>query len=888
MTAPISATGAPVCADPDTIREYLSFYAGRPGLLSVCSDADGWSGRRFSTDQPGLTAATEYALRLDRRKPKGVYVQVTTLREAPSEGRGGEDLAHCLTYVWADGDYGTIGHKPGLDDLPHPADADTIRAIVTEAIPLEPTLWVHSGGGLNPSWAIEPHIISNTEDRARIKQFTADWQNILGATAYKHGFTWDTGIGNLDRLTRLIGTVNGKAEPFRPTAILGGSGVIYDLQQLLHIAERLAPEANTLMEQAAKEKQTRKAHRTKQPNQEAPRPSIARQHTGDGPLDVLADKLLFRDILEPAGFTYRGNHSDGREKWLRPAGSGGEASSEYSLLCDDHVAINWSERSDLPVGALAPGHKLTKGHLYALLNYNGNRSTAAKDILRSAAGRPTHGPAGALPHSVLDEVRRRCLPAVPAVATEAPDHDWADLGSLDTEPGDEDPEPEQDEPRAPRRPRGLLPEEFWASRLELQRIRDGAHSRNRSGDVAFYAVMTRLSGMVSHHIMADTGVANHVSLNLFAAIVGPSGAGKSTGVSVAERLLPAPTDLDFRDGLPIGSGEGVAEVFMDTVEEPTGEVRRGGLPITKSMRRQVRHNAFFYVDEGATLTRLMKERSGSTLGETLRSSAVGQTLGQTNASKDSSRYIPGGSYSMGLLVGFQPETAAPLFDDTAEGTPQRFLWGVVADPSIPDERCDWPGQLTAYQRIIGATSKTLITFDPVITEALWRADLARARGDAPPEESNPLDAHAPLSRIKVSSLLAVLAGRLHVTTEDWRLAEMVWAASCEARNTVMEYAARQQAAEAERRTQARIMEEVRVEHAKVVAQDQRQDKAIERVARRIAMHVHENGPSLRKPLREKTAGRDKKHLHDAIEYCVLRQWVNEVDGKLTPGSSRPS
>ncbi|WNI16940.1 bifunctional DNA primase/polymerase [Actinacidiphila sp. ITFR-21] len=483
-----------------------------------------------------------------------------------------------------------------------------------------------------------------------------------------------------------------------------------------------------------------------------------------------------------------------------------------------------------------------------------------------------------------------------ALIAPAPDDgqhvDWSDA---------EEGVPEPEGPPADTAPKpipGRLPAAFYAARPELDHIRQAAHSRNRSADVAFYSTLARLSGIVPHHIRADTGIADYVSLNLFVAVVGGSGTGKSTGVRVGGRLITAPPEMDFRDGLPIGSGEGMAEIFMGTVEEETGEIHKSGPkkgdPVTVTVRAQVRHNAFFYVDEGATLTRLMKERTGSTLGETIRSAAVGQTLGQTNASKDNTRYIPGGSYSMGLLVGFQPETAAPLFQDTAEGTPQRFLWGVVTDPTIPDDAPYWPGELTAWRDAIslpgGSLIKapTYITFDREITTELRRVDLANARGEKQPEGTGPLDSHAPVMKIKVSSLLAILAGRLHVTVEDWELAEMVWRASCAARDWVIAYSERQRQADQEKRTQARIVEEVRVDQARLEAEETRSDKGADRVATRLALLVHQGGPATRSALRTKFPGRDKKHIADGITLAMLRDWVIEADGKLCPGRSRPT
>ncbi|MFF3092136.1 hypothetical protein [Streptomyces cyaneofuscatus] len=883
----MSAETEPLTADSDVMRAWLThMYAGLPGYVSVCSDADGWSGRRFTTDDAGLDAALKYGLALDQRKPKGIYLQVTTLREKPENGRGGEDLAHAVSYIWADGDYGTVGHKPGLDDAPAPPNFEAVMKVVTESGIPDATGYSLSGGGGNPGWSLDPLLVITDDNREQVQQLANDVQTILGASAYRLGWSWDTGIGNLDRLMRWPGTINRKEGLERPTGIGPSTGIVYTFDELRDATAQLASEARATLEQAAREKQERRRARLGHPVPGPRRTKPPRSVTpsGDGPLDVIADTFQFGDLLQPAGFSFEGTHGDGRERWLRPAASGDRASSPYSLLCDDHVAVNWSDRADLPVGAQPSGSKLTIGTLYAHLNYGGDVAEAARDILRAAAGRTTSGPAGQLPDAVLEEVRRRCGVLAVVRQPTTNDIDWGDL----TAPAE--PHPGQDAPDEEEGIKGLLPEEFYARREELRHIRQAGHHWTRSGDVAFLAVLTRLSAMVSHHIRADTGVAGYASLNLFGALVGPSGVGKSTGVDVAQLLLPVPEHLDFRDNLPIGSGEGIAEVFIDIVEEETGEVRKGrggtDTPVTHRVRRQVRHNAFFYVDEGATLTRLMKERSGSTLGETLRSAAVGQTLGQTNASKDTTRYIPKGSYSMGMLVGFQPETAEALFDEVAEGTPQRFLWLQVIDPSIPDERPEWPGELLKWRDVVSANSLTLVSFDDQIKTELRRADLAKARGEVSVANLNPLDSHAPLMRVKVASLLAILTGRRHVTVDDWELADMVWGASCATRDALLADIARRRTVESEKRTEARIIEEVRVDQAKATAEAQRADKAVLRVATRVAGLVH-GGEMTRSALRTKFGGRDKKHLNDAYAYAVLREWIEEKEGRFVPGPVAP-
>ena len=894
------APPAELVADQQLVHASLAYhFQDVPGLLSVCSDADRWVGRRFTTDEAGIAAAAEYVAALDAGGPKGIYTQVTTLRENPEKGRGGKDLAHGLTFLWADGDFGDVGHKPGLDDLPHPADADHVREIVLASGLPEPSGWWLSGGGYNPIWVLDrPYIIASDDDRAAVEQFTMALQAVLGGSAYSHGCSWDTQIGNLDRLMRIPGTVNRKADA-RPTGSFPGTGEVVDLAVMREAVQRLEPDARALLEKAAAEKRARHDERTGRTTVAPPparRAAFPRSGDGTSVFDILASELAFRDILEPEGWTYRGTAADGREQWLRPAGAEGSADSEYSLVCDDHVAVNWSERSGLPVGQQPSGRKLTIPTLWAHIHYGGNEREATLDVIRAAFDQDAQAPARALPTAVLTRVRQHCRP--PTQRSEAPPPPPDDMWAAFEEAAELDPPDEDNDADGPAPIPGLIPDEFYAARPELQHIRTAGHSRTRSGDVALMSVLTRLSSLVSHRIRADTGIAGYASLNLFGGIIGPSGIGKSTGVEVADRLMPAPPELDFRDGLPLGSGEGLAEVFMGMVEEETGEVRkgRGGTetPVTVNVRKQVRHNAFFYIDEGATITRLMKERSGSTLGETLRSAAVGQTLGQTNASKDTSRYIPSGSYSLGLLVGFQPETVAPLFEEVAEGTPQRFVWVQVIDPSIPDDPPAWPGELHAWREAATAppgdeaSRFVLVTFDESIKADLRAADLAKVRGQMNPSEMNQLDSQAPVMRVKLASLLAILGGRRHVNVEDWQLAQMLWEASCATRDAVLAYCASQRRAEQEKRTTARIEEEVRVDHAKQLAEDTRTERATERLALRISAYVHANGPLPRTELRKRAAGREKRLLSDAYGYALLREWLIEADGKFAPGPVPPS
>lgn len=858
-------------ANEQLVSSTLAYqYQGVPGLLSICSDADKWTGQRFPTDPAGIAAATTYVMQLDRRHPKGVYAQTTTLREHPAKGRGGKDLAHGLTYFWADGDFGNLGHKPGLDDMPHPIDAEHVQEIVAASGLPEPSGWVFSGGGCNPLWTLdEPYLIGDEADRAATEDLTTGLQAILGASAFHHGCSWDTQVGNLDRLMRVPGTVNRKGGEERPTDSVAGTGATVPFEAVREAILRLAPDARATMEKAAAEKRARQDERTGRAPLPAPRPpraSFPGGTAGPGVFDILAAGMSFRDVLEPAGWTYRGRAGDGRDKWLRPAGAEGSADSDHSLVCDEHVAVNWSERAGLPVGQQPSGRKLTVPTLWTHLHYGGNESEAARDVLRAAHGQDATAAARALPAAVLAQVQQQCRP--PRVERSSPPPPAGDMWVGDPLA---DPPPQAEaaaEAEEKKRPRGLLPEEFWTRRPVHQHIRLAAHAEGSSGDVLFFSLLARLSSMISHNIAAVSGIGGRASLNLFVAIVAASGGGKSIGTKVARSLLP-PLDSEFRDGLPIGSGEGIAESFMGTVDEETGEIHAKGPlkgdPVTRKVRRQVRHNAYFYVDEGQTLAQLA-ERAGSVLGETLRRAAIGETLGQTNASEERTRFVPAGSYCLGMVVGFQPSTAMPVLADASTGTPQRFLWAWAADPSIPDRPPVSPGPLPINPAQLQPADSLDIVLPERIRDALWAEHVARNRGEL---EIDELDGHANLMKVKLTALLALLdGGRTNATEEDWELAEVVWMSSCTVRDTLIQRAAREAEAARRREADAKVAQELRTHQAKTDT-----DRAMERIARLVKKHASTVGGITFGELNRRLRSSDRDHLRRAVEVAEAHEWV---------------
>lgn len=440
-----------------------------------------------------------------------------------------------------------------------------------------------------------------------------------------------------------------------------------------------------------------------------------------------------------------------------------------------------------------------------------------------------------------------------------------------------------------------LPAEFWAARHAHRVIRQAAHSRAKSADVVFYGVLVRLAALAPHDVFGrlETGVGSG-SLNLFTAIVGPSGAGKSSGLQIAEEILPA----DDLERVPLGSGEGLAEAYMGmvSVDDPTGAMNKDGSARKVRQKAQVRHNVIVAADEGASLNKML-ERTGSTVGEALRSAWSGETIGQKNGREETTRIVHGKSYSLGLMIGYQVETVLPLLDDVAAGTPQRFLYGWASDPTIPrrDERVDWPGaKLSPFPADVATTdlpadhaspalftqpagrNVTPVTYAQAIRDELYDEQRDKAAGELVVEAYR--SQHSML-KVKVATALALLdGGRRDVGTEDWRLAQIVLDTS----DAVRAYL-RNEAAIASREAKAAHAAfegelERHREHARHTVAAAQADDAVRRVALRLAARIRESGEVVKRATARKwLASRDRAVYDEAVEFAAGMAWIEGDD-----------
>jgi|DEB0MinimDraft_3_1074331.scaffolds.fasta_scaffold04975_4 hypothetical protein len=557
------------------------------------------------------------------------------------------------------------------------------------------------------------------------------------------------------------------------------------------------------------------------PEPEAPlaqRPNL-RISEGDSIADWFSGNHSWVDILTPAGWVLvDGDGDSDGSKWRHP-----NASAESSASVRYGCLFVYTPNTDLEQTEEGSPSGHTRFRAWAVLEHDGDLKRAAR-----SAREMRDGPDIDLP-TVRSTISTAAAPA----------------------------------PQAAQAIKTNLPDAFWESRPALGHIRQAAHSRARSADAVLGCVLARISAMIHPSCRLPPIVGGAVTLSIYTALVGPSGTGKSSAKSVACELLPCHNER-VGDDLPVGSGEGLLEAYMGFVDEeaPDGKKRK--------VKRQIRDGVFAFLDEGQALSEL-GSRKGSTLLPTLRQMWTGGPAGTTNASIETNRQLKEGTYSIGLVIGFQPEMAAGLLGDHIGGTPQRFDWVSATDPNIPDVAPEWPGPLPWQLPAIYPNGRGTLAVADTIVATVRREALAVSRHE---KVLDSLDSHSNLSRLKVAGVLALLDGRREVNEDDWNLAGIYRRHSNLVRQILLETIALSERKKEEALT-ARLL---RREQA--VAEDASKH-AVEKMARSIARHVERAAcaePCTKRCMSRSTASRDRQmaNVDDAIEHALSMKWIRRA------------
>ncbi len=418
----------------------------------------------------------------------------------------------------------------------------------------------------------------------------------------------------------------------------------------------------------------------------------------------------------------------------------------------------------------------------------------------------------------------------------------------------------------------VLPAEVWTSRTELAAVAQAAHARLVAPDAVLGAVLARIAVAVPHTLKVPGIVGGAVGLTSYVVAVGPPGTGKSAGARVAADLIPLGHDVPVA---PIGSGEGLVELLHEVVDDEVDGR-------THKVKRQTRYRALVTVDEGSALGEL-GARKGSTLLSTLRSAWTDAPIGSANASAERRRIIPAGQATYGVLIGMQPAKAGPLLDDVDAGTPQRCIWLAADHPDPPDTIPTWPSwswsppSAGAIDRLplAGGTyrHRAVVVDEAVVAEVVEHRRAVQARR----VQVDPWRAHDHLLRLKVSTLLALLGGRLEVTVDDWRLAGIIVDTSAAVRGYCIDAVA-QLAGERERVTRGNLVGRDQA------IEDNRRAQALERAADTIARKVRRLGTATRRDAQQamSSAHRALVSIDEVLDHAVGLGLIIETDDGYGP------
>ncbi len=599
-------------------------------------------------------------------------------------------------------------------------------------------------------------------------------------------------------------------------------------------------------------------HREPKPKKQSERP--ASDYGGDSPADRFNREVSWQTLLEADDWSFSHTDNDGVDYWTRP-GKDKRDGASASVGYEGKDILHMFSSS---VAFLKEGDNYSKFRYYSCRHFQGDMKAAA----RALASRYFEADVAEV-DKWLDSIEAEQLDTVTLVDDVTVEPSVVHVDELATEPTTTTShEPTRQEKETP-----TLPEEFWTARPVLEHIRQAARSRLVPPVAVLGHVLATVSAHTPPTFCVPSFVGGHTPLSLYVAQVASSGEGKSAPTKVvteSDGLLPM-----LGSPLALGSGEGLAETFLEEVEElhDGKKVRR---------KKQTRYGAVFHLDEGSALADIAS-RKGATILPTLRTAWTGGTLGAANASQDTRRLLNGGQYHLGVTFLFQPTKARPLFDDTDGGLPQRFLFIDSVALDAPDTEPDWPGALKWKPRELSAIDGVVqhhpLIYPPHVAEQIRQERRLKLRKQL---VTSPLDAHRNLHRLKLAGVLRLLDDneRIHerppvVDDLDWHLAGLLLDYSDAVRQTVLNVL------EAEDKDKERTATRRAVSRSVALIEGEER-RAFESAIRAVTSKLRKNGKPLSR--RELWHSISSKHrqlviVDNVLDEAVRRELVSK-DGDL--------
>ncbi len=197
-----TGTGVAGGHEGDTAAFFTALFAGVPeGQYLALFALPGERSRFVRSAQAAETAVELLRPHFD------VYAGVgTRARDLGPHRRGGAADVAALLGLWADIDIAGPAHT---DRKVYPPDEEAARGLLS-AMPLQPTLIVHSGHGLQAWWLFaEAYELETAAERARLEATSRGWAALLAEKAAARGWNIDM-VWDLARVLRVPGTWNRK------------------------------------------------------------------------------------------------------------------------------------------------------------------------------------------------------------------------------------------------------------------------------------------------------------------------------------------------------------------------------------------------------------------------------------------------------------------------------------------------------------------------------------------------------------------------------------------------------------------------------------------------------------------------------------------------------
>lgn len=408
----------------------------------------------------------------------------------------------------------------------------------------------------------------------------------------------------------------------------------------------------------------------------------------------------------------------------------------------------------------------------------------------------------------------------------------------------------------------MIGDQVWNTYGWCWSIRERARSMDVCPDALLGAMLATYSSRLHPGVRIDTGTKMPLGANLVVSLVGPSGSDKSTAFRLAELISPA-------SSVPVvsnpNSGEAFAAQYVQPDPDAEGPVRSRSRVLKPDPR------ALFYVAEGGLIAGA-SQRAGSTWLPHLRALAMDEALSTTNATAEINRQVPDGSYSAGVVVGFQATTAMTVLSDTATGTAQRFLWFTALGSEQAAALSDAAPIPMAEPRVTGLAQSVDRYNTPLYTITVVRSITDRVRAEQRHIRltrdigaTDDHDAHRHVLVAKLAALAVLADGRDLIGEADWAWAEAVYAASAAVRDELLSLAEDREQHE-QRASAVRMADNDHVR--KSYAGD------VVRVAEVMARWVERHGPArIKQQLRDAVQGKDRPYFTKALEYAEAQGWV---------------